>query len=244
MSHDRIDFISAYCDRWCERCAFTDRCAAYAVDIATEMCGGDVEAGLELAVGPPAIPGAPHPTGRPEAVRDLPDEQELEADVQAYAREREARDARIDESPITTMTTVVMMLGRKWLEERRERATANADTPLREAIETVGWDACFIPAKLRRALNGRDAAKRGEGLGDDHPVQNDWNGSAKVALISIDRSHAAWLTIGKATGDPEAVRLADELGRLRDAVNETFPHARRFIRPGFDDGGRRRRWWW
>jgi len=27
---------------------------------------------------------------------------------------------------------------------------------------------------------------------DDDPVQNDWNGSAKVALISIERSASAW----------------------------------------------------
>jgi len=26
----RTDSISSYCDRWCERCAVTDRCAVYA----------------------------------------------------------------------------------------------------------------------------------------------------------------------------------------------------------------------
>src|SRR5918994_7887981 len=46
MARDYIDFISAYCDRWCERCAFTNRCSAYAVDIAAAMCGGDFETGL------------------------------------------------------------------------------------------------------------------------------------------------------------------------------------------------------
>jgi hypothetical protein len=51
MSGDYIDLISAYCDRWCERCAFTNRCSAYAMQIATAMCDGDFAAGLELAVG-------------------------------------------------------------------------------------------------------------------------------------------------------------------------------------------------
>lgn len=41
MCGDRIDFISEYCDRWCERCAFTGRCSAYAVKVALEMCEGD-----------------------------------------------------------------------------------------------------------------------------------------------------------------------------------------------------------
>src|SRR5206468_3255294 len=30
----RIDFIAAYCDRWCERCAYTMRCSAYACRVA------------------------------------------------------------------------------------------------------------------------------------------------------------------------------------------------------------------
>ncbi|MBI4476315.1 MAG: hypothetical protein HY654_04025, partial [Acidobacteria bacterium] len=53
---DRIDFISAYCDRWCERCAYTSRCSLFAAQAAIAMCG-DVVEGLELAV------GAPHPEG-------------------------------------------------------------------------------------------------------------------------------------------------------------------------------------
>lgn len=240
MSRNYIDFISAYCDRWCERCAFTGRCSAYAVRMATAMCDGDVRAGLELAVGSPARPGDPDAAGPPEIDRDLPDEEELQAHIQAYAREEEARDARVDESPITTLATVVMMLTTKWLEQHRDAGIVNGDTSVAEAIETVGWDAYLIPAKLHRALDGRDAAQHGESLGDDHPVQNDWNGSAKVALISIDRSLVAWQTLATATGDPEAAQLVDELAALKRAVDEAFPKAQKFIRPGFDDGGRKR----
>jgi hypothetical protein len=50
MSAERIDFISSDCDRWCERCAFTDRCSSFAVHIAAGMCG-DLAAAIELAVG-------------------------------------------------------------------------------------------------------------------------------------------------------------------------------------------------
>ena len=54
MNTDRIDFISSYCDRWCERCSYTSRCSAYACDIAIGMCG-DVAQGIELAVGAPHL---------------------------------------------------------------------------------------------------------------------------------------------------------------------------------------------
>ena len=52
MNGDRIDFISSYCDRWCERCVFTSGCSLFAVQVALEMCG-DVADGIELAVGRP-----------------------------------------------------------------------------------------------------------------------------------------------------------------------------------------------
>jgi hypothetical protein len=60
MSTDRIGSISEYCDRWCERCAFTSRCAAYAVQAALGMCG-DLKEALHLAIGVPMAVGAARP---------------------------------------------------------------------------------------------------------------------------------------------------------------------------------------
>ena len=61
-----------------------------------------------------------------------------------------------------------------------------------------------------------------------------WNGSAKVALISIRRSIAAWTTIAQATRDPDAEGVAEELRRLEVDVERTFPDAWTFVRPGLD----------
>lgn len=70
---------------------------------------------------------------------------------------------------------------------------------------------------------------------DDDPVQNDWNGSAKVALISLERSEAAWQVIAQSTGDAVPAALAGRVADLRQAVEQTFPNARSFIRPDFDE---------
>ncbi|OLB60928.1 MAG: hypothetical protein AUI11_11855 [Acidobacteria bacterium 13_2_20CM_2_66_4] len=70
---------------------------------------------------------------------------------------------------------------------------------------------------------------------DDDPVQNDWNGSAKIALISLDRSEAAWRVIAQATSHEEAGSLADAARDLRRLTLEKFPRAMSFIRPGFDE---------
>jgi len=153
--------------------------------------------------------------------------------LDAAMRNEEEREERLDESPITTGATRARMLACAWLTSNRDGIAHTPDAQLANAIEVAGWDAYLIGAKLHRALHGRDEFMHGEGF-DDDPVQNDWNGSAKVALISIRRSIAAWATIGGATGDPDAAAVAEELRRLETEAERTFPDAWKFIRPGFD----------
>ena len=103
-----------------------------------------------------------------------------------------------------------------------------------EALEIVAYDSAFIGAKVHRALDGRDRFEHDEAF-DDDAVQNDWNGSAKVALISVERSENAWQTIAETSADPVVAMLADQLADLRELIIEAFPHARLFVRPGFDE---------
>jgi hypothetical protein len=232
LNIDRIEFISEYCDRWCERCPFTVRCSAYAVRVATAMCDGDFSAALELAVGAPPPQSVDEATRR-DAFREALDYEPSHAELEEARREEEARQERVDESPLTTGAMRVSTLARAWFESNSHDRVPTADRRLEGAIEVASWDACLIGAKLHRALHGRDA------FGDEtdfemDPVQNDWNGSAKVALISIARSIRAWETIATATDDDDAAKVAEELRLLETEVQRTFPDAWKFIRPGFD----------
>jgi hypothetical protein len=235
MNTDRIDFISAYCDRWCERCTYTARCSAFAAEAAIAMCG-DVEEGLELAVGRPH-PAGPDPAPIPEWVADFENIEITEADQAEYDRRETARDARIDESPIVTIAGAYAALSHQWFAERYQHVIARTDDVLTDAAAIVMHDALFIAVKLRRALDGRDRSIHDD-ENDGEPIQNDWNGSAKVALISIERSAAAWLLIAEATGDEAPAILAAQLQELQREVEKTFPAAWSFIRPGFDEPGR------
>jgi hypothetical protein len=226
---DLIDHISAYCDSWCERCAFTSRCSAYAVRIATAMCDGDAAAGFELALGPPVNPeGAKHE----EVLGDSIVEGPTEAEIAQTARESKARRERMDEVPVSKLAWKVTWLSRNWLDTHAEHWWASAPI-LGEAIQLARWDCFFITVKIRRALSGRDEYLQ-DNVFDDHSVQNDWNGSAKVALISIVRTTEAWSVIAGISGDPDAAHVEVELRRLRDEVERMFPDAWRFVRPGFD----------
>lgn len=226
---DRIDFISAYCDSWCERCAYTLRCSHFAVQVALEMCEGDPAAAIELAVGRPA-----RPDGRQDEERgwlhDIEDVEPSEADMREFEMLRDDQDERIDASPLTTDAKIILTLTRDWLHAHR----LTTPPELGDAIAVIRWDCYLIGAKVDRALRGRDEVQHGE-MEDDDPVQNDWNGSAKVALISIQRSAAAFRAIAKATGDAEAAVLAERLAAFQADIEREFPNAWRFIRPGFDE---------
>lgn len=102
-----------------------------------------------------------------------------------------------------------------------------------DALEIVEWYQFLIAAKLTRATSGLVDVAAG-----DSSAQSDCDGSAKVALIGIDRSLSAWHFLAQRTGNPSArqrvVSLIVDLGRLRSAVEQRFQAARSFIRPGFD----------
>lgn len=234
MRGDYIDFISSYCDRWCERCALTSRCSVYAVQVATAMCDGDFAAGLELAVGAPPPRDAAASRRREEFLAELDNCEPSREELAQVEREWRARDERVEESPIVTRSEVVSLLAHRWLRDHRDCASQTADAVLTEALEIASWDCFFIQVKLRRALNSRDEAAHG-GRFDTDPIQNDWNGSAKVALISIARSLKAWDVIADLLHDSKARHIAEELAALRGEVERVFPRAWTFIRPGFDE---------
>ena len=231
MHTDRIEFISAYCDRWCERCAFTARCSAYAVHAALAMCDGDVAAAVELAVGVPPDNDQP---GRRRFEQRLAEYHPTEQELAEVGREIDESDERVDESPLTTDSLVASTLTIQWLRAHGQSLEGHDDCSVRDAFEIASWDCHLIAAKLHRALSGQDTAEH-DWSTDDDPIQNDWNGSAKVALISLERSIAAWNKIASTTADADAAGIAERLQALRVEVERAFPNARRFVRPGFDE---------
>ena len=239
-----IDFISAYCDRWCERCAFTERCSLFAVHAATAMCDGDHEEAMELAVG-----RAPSEEGEAEE-EDLSawiDEVNAHssptpAEAAAFDRAMAERDARLDCTSIMQTARAYTVLAARWLRSQSAALKAEAlrgGSPdpgqLLEALEIVEWDCLLIPVKLRRALHGLDEVARGEDLDDDF-VRDDANGTAKLSLLCIDRSETAWRVIAEWSDNEFAAIFAEQLAQLRTEIEAAFPNARCFIRPGLDEG--------
>ena len=232
MNTERIDFISSYCDRWCERCAFTARCPVYAVEVATAMCG-DLREGMALAVGSPHPAGA-EPTERRPWIDELVNVEVSAAEKAEYDRQERIRRTRLDAAQLSKRAWAYTMLSHRWLDHHSERLRASRDPVLVEALDVAAHDSALISAKLHRALDGRDRHTH-DPEGDDDPLQNDWNGSAKVALLSLERSEIAWRAIAQPTSDPVVVLLADAARDLHRLTLEEFPRAMSFVRPGFDE---------
>src|ERR671921_2720587 len=92
MAKRYIDFISSYCDRWCERCAFTERCSNFAATAALAMCDGDYHAAMELAVGPPRVAGSPPQKSLDERIAEAFEDYEPTAkELDEIGRELDAR---------------------------------------------------------------------------------------------------------------------------------------------------------
>jgi hypothetical protein len=141
---ERIDFISDYCDRRCERCQFTARCSLVACTVSIAMCG-DVREGIQLA----------------------------------------------------ELSWRYIEAARQWIDAHESALASDASDPvLHKAGAIATQHSIFFIAKVHRALHGRDRSGSIDDPWDD-PAQNDWNGSAKVALLSLQRSRMAWQTIAE-----------------------------------------------
>ncbi len=115
-----------------------------------------------------------------------------------------------------------------WLEAHN----CNAQESPTDPRAVIAWFHYSIPAKIHRAIRG---------LACDDPTDRDWpadhDGSAKVALLGIERSHAAWLEIVHRglTSPAEIEQFIADLIWLSDELERVFPQARAFVRPGLDE---------
>jgi hypothetical protein len=116
--------------------------------------------------------------------------------------------------------------------ELQKSATLDAPPTLDEMVEIIHWYQHFIYVKLMRAVRGTlgNAEEECEGFPKDS------DGSAKVALIAIDRSMAAWGYMHQffPSHRDQIMGIIVHLERLRNRTETIFPEVRHFVRPGFD----------
>ena len=241
--------IFNYCDRWCEHCPATARCRVFdGVKDHTE-CGevwdGEFwgkfrpvfertmamlyeSAGGAAAQEPPSVPWSESNDEEDDLLQDeAARAHPCSVAARAYAEEalrwlKEAsaecavKDAELSAQPST--------------DRAGDDPEANA-TAIRAVLDIIQWHQDQISVKLLRALSHPE-------MGDpDGPCPKDSDGSAKVALIGVERSIAACGELLEYIPhhEQELLSLLSQLYRLRQGIESTFPRARAFVRPWFDE---------
>ena len=240
---DFIPGIYNYCDRWCERCTLTSRCMNFAMeqeffqdqDNTDEMNASFWESisnifemtrsllydlAQEMGIDLDAV----------KDDQDVGHEQAMEKAKEHICtllaeKYREMAKEWIDHSEIWTRGVPVEIPG---------VISAGQAPGMQEAKEIISWYLHLIQVKIMRALHSRAEEEESE----LESYGRDADGSAKLALIGIDRSLAAWGVVHENVSDnrDEVQDVLLCLERLRRKLEMVFPHARDFVRPGFDDG--------
>jgi hypothetical protein len=233
LANDRnlIPGIYNYCDRWCERCPLTSRCLVYATEQEDDLLpksqdiqNADFWQRLNSIM---------------DDTRQMISEWATQAGIDLTQSEdaNQTRNQRsrqlVDNHPLTKAAKKYANLASDWFRELDQAIQSESFDP--DARDVIQWYQYQIAVKTMRALSGqKDELKADTGVAEQ---PKDSDGSAKVALLGIDRSIAAWrlMQLSLPEHADSVVPLLLQLDRLRNRVEKHFPDARAFVRPGFDD---------
>ena len=222
-----IPGVYNYCDGRCQRCAFTQRCLTF-LDAQELKASGDGEQPLADTVG--ASLQRTLEMLAEVARREGLDTETAEDDATVSVHESLERHRQ---DPLAVRARDYGQLAWRIGRALAPLVAAREDAPLTDAVETIEWFSSMISSKLYRAICGQ-----AEGWEAREEAQTDFNGSAKIALIAIAESRAAWSVLmeaGRATADGVPARAVRTLDELEASVRERFPRVNEFIRPGFDE---------
>ncbi len=247
-----IPGIYNYCDRWCERCSFTSRCLTYAID------AEDNNDSAARDLNNKAFWERLHAIFRQTAEMLNKLAEQMGIDLTSLDKESlsESVSHQIDEADnheLVRASRQYIKMADEWFEsefslfEQKEdelnsllgigidetRIHSEADS-IRDMVEVIRWYQHQIYVKLKRAFIRDDFIDE---EWRDAFLQSDSDGSAKVALIGIDRSIGAWGKLREHFPErtDSILDILVHVDRLRRRVEQLFPEARNFKRPGFDD---------
>jgi hypothetical protein len=215
-----IPLVYDYCNMWCERCAITDRCLLFAAEklqLSSVTQNGN-ESALEEAIDlTRAVIEESSPADKPIARLDL-----RLCDVSTAPREPALGH------PLEYLARHYAIQTAEFL--RPLQCEPDGEMPRGSPVEVIARHHFLIAAKTYRALVSHFGAET------EPELLRDALGCAKLVLIAIERSLAAWRSLGITDDDARIGGLIELLEALSAAVEIRFPDARAFLRPGLDDG--------
>ncbi len=216
---DRWLRVSAYCDRWCERCRHRTRCL---------MAGMEPEQLFSLDDEPEPTEDELDAEGAriAEAVREA-----LEAEGFPVAEVEAEPLPAMDDDPLMVAARGWWELCQSWLSSLPEERVVGQ---VCELVDVLTWYSSLVPNKLYRALIAELFEERhGPPM---EPRDDDARGSAKVAALGLYTcigTLSGWCKAHRLDGNAMAI-LMTTCGLL-EMVQRRFPDHMAFVRPGFDE---------
>jgi len=241
-----IPNIYNFCDRWCQKCGFTNICEASAdakntktEDEKNRLFWKEIEARL------PEIQNFVINMAAKKQLSLI----DFDAPTQKKNFDLFQRDAK---------SNVILKAGRMYEDAVDDWFDDALDNNLVEIIETPNGSAhrlatniktdnpdyinSLFDVVLRYQLQvylklSRTFYSRGVEAETDNNEQLDSLGSAKAVLSLFDRSLAAWGIISQNNlfNKDSIFELMLQLTRLKNNINTEFPDAQNFVRPGLDE---------
>jgi len=216
-----------YCDAWCQRCRFQDRCQVFSTRSRMEAAlayGGDGHAAF----------GEDHADDR---ATPQPWRATFEDPGEPTPAQTAAFQARADQIDALTDADPMVIQARAYATDTEEallglRLNVAGDPILSTALDTISWHDFLLFVKMSRAVSSQL-----DNDNEDDPVQSDANGTAKLVRLLIRESRDAWevlAQVGSSESDELARGMIARLEALDALVDVRFPRAMDFVRPGFD----------
>jgi hypothetical protein len=212
------------CDQWCTYCPVTARCLAFRCSPRSSDDGQRPDIYMNIA------------NQLYESMQQFQAEQPMDLQQAEQLNAMLADDVRKTvkyeplDDPLEKMGKRYAIACHRHLASHQDRPnplTRRDDGP--RPLEVIAWYHILIASKIYRAILSSSKSARGEAN-----LREDALFSAKVALIGIDRSRAAFQELSAVDDDARVKDLQAQLRRLSREVAARFPEARTTIRPGLD----------
>lgn len=231
---NRIPGIYNFCDRWCERCSFTARCEVFAREAAYNLEESLDPMGDALNIVAESFAEAKeklieHAEEMGIDLDEAMNDPDVEAGIERTRHNTESQPAVELAKGYALETRHILEKAEEWAGDPEE------DPQLLEALEVLRYYLFSVAVKVHssyHAVLDIDGYENPEELSD---TQSYANGTAKVTLMLIERSISSWNYLRNETNDLLLDPIIERLGTIKQMLEEKFPNAREFIRPGFDE---------
>lgn len=247
--------IYNYCDRWCERCKFQSKCMSYTMRKKVrertkanfkEELSDDTDAVFarlkhifdstfqvlrELA------------EERGVAIEDIYRAENIYKgywgeDYEDLEGEDEEVTAKVTNEDVEKCSRIYDSLVNPCIDRIYNKLKKNKKLKTPEvdnALQEVSWYVDLIHPKVKRALYGYHICTKK--LTNATQAENDFKGSAKVAILSMEISWNAWLVLKDKLSffERDISHILVVLELMLSDIKRHFPTAMEFKRPGLDE---------